>query len=224
MLWNLYEDHEEADISILERIFSTMEGCPFQVKELTIVENGEVSRANWISVWQMLMQNDVEQVFEYALYLGYRKSLKNFITIVDTSNWTLFGSHKRLVLRCAVVEREAKFLNKFIGASQEKARLAAISLPLGKTLIITEVNIENLLDTKLDLCLFAHNGTKESADFIINHYKILPKDLPKAVIHVWKRDNEEKVIVKDVALEKVRVPLNSKTEAITALNKLVERS
>jgi len=48
--------------------------------------------------------------------------------------------------------------------------------------------------------------------------------LPKAVIHVWKRDNEEKVIVKDVALEKVRVPLNSKTEAITALNKLVERS
>jgi len=96
MLWNLYEDNEEADISILERIFSTMEGCPFQVKELIVNKrvnncgNGEASRANWISVWQMLMQNNIEQVFEYALYLGYKKSLKNFITIVNTSNWTLF--------------------------------------------------------------------------------------------------------------------------------------
>ena len=53
--------------------------------------------------------------------------------------------NKRSVLRCVVVEREAKFLNKFIGSSQEKARSAAISLPLGKTLIITEVNIEKFI-------------------------------------------------------------------------------
>jgi len=223
MLWNQYEDTEVADIHILERIFSTMEGgCPFLAREIAIIENGKITLSTWIGIWQMLVHNNQQQAFEWALYLGYNRSLKSFIEVIRTDKWSIFENKKKSVFECGVIQRIPMFFDKLIGPSLEKVRSVVISLEDNKTLIMREVSADNVKGC--DMCLFVHDGSVESANFINGHCKDIT--LSKAIIDISEGVNVavpvEEVIqsTKGTIIPKAKVSLDSKTQVIQSINRL----
>eukprot|EP00826_Nyctotherus_ovalis_P045463 TRINITY_DN5038_c0_g1_i1.p2 TRINITY_DN5038_c0_g1~~TRINITY_DN5038_c0_g1_i1.p2 ORF type:complete len:241 (+),score=47.27 TRINITY_DN5038_c0_g1_i1:1115-1837(+) len=238
MLWDQYEDTEVADMYILEKIFSTLEGgCPFFISEIAVVSNGKITLGTWTDVWQMLVRNNCKQAFRYALYLGYDKLLKNFVNVIKESNWQVLGTQEKSVFGCALVERKVSFLNRLIGPSQEAVRSAVLSLTGNKTLVMHEVrreNIEELLGSEskklkeFDMCLFIHDGSLESADFIKAYHIQISKKLPKVVIDVSESVSEEVTVdqlarsLKGALVPKARVLLDSKTQVVEAVRRLAK--
>lgn len=238
MLWDQYEDTEVADMYILEKMFSTLEGgCPFFISEIAVVNDGKVTLSTWTDVWQMLVRDDCKQAFRYALYLGYDKFLENFVTVIKKSNWQIFGTQEKSVFGCALVERKVTLLSRLIGLSQETTRSAVLSLAKNKTLVMREVrreNIEELLGNEskklkeFDMCLFIHDGSLESADFIKAYHTQISKALPKAIIDISEGASEEVTAeqlaksLKDALVPKARVSLDSKTQVVEAVRRLAK--
>jgi hypothetical protein len=225
MLWDQYESTDVADIYILERIFSTMEGgCPFLATEIAVIENGKITLSTWIDIWQMLVHKDPQQAFKYALYLGYNSSLKSFIEVIRKNRWSIFGLQQKSVFECGVIQIAPMFFDKFIGPSLETARSAVISLEDHKTLIMRELSEDNVKGC--DICLFVHDGSVESANFIKVHCKHIT--LPKAIIDISEGMNVavpvEKVIqpIKGTIIPRAKVSLDSKTQVVQSINRLLK--
>lgn len=228
MLWKQYEETKMASIYILERIFSTIEGgCPFLATEIAIIENGKITLSTWIDIWQMLIHNNPQQAFKYALYLGYNKSLKSFIEVIKASSWSIFGVKDRSVFKCVIIQREPRFLNALIGPSLETTRSAVITLDDNKTLIMSEVGEDWIAKlNEFDLCLFIHDGTSASADFIkVNCRKVR---LPKAIVDISEEVNVavpiERIVksIRGRLIPKAKVSLDSKSQAMQTINRLVK--